>query len=135
MALPAPIATFCQVARRGWPVLAAALLTLLLGWAALHEGRGGAADGGLQTADNAATTFREGAAPGRLPAGEDALDLAICLTEAPADSEAGDAQDMPAGRCHGHWIAQVALWPADALRRHPTEPSLRLNPGHAPPSV
>jgi hypothetical protein len=33
------------------------------------------------------------------------------------------------------WVARVALWPADALRWQRLEPSLRLNPGHAPPSA
>ena len=41
MASPAPTATLCQLARQGWPLLVAVLLTLLLGWSALHEGRGG----------------------------------------------------------------------------------------------
>lgn len=31
------------------------------------------------------------------------------------------------------WVAVVPLWPADALRWQRMEPSLRLNPGHAPP--
>lgn len=31
------------------------------------------------------------------------------------------------------WVAVVPLWRADALRRQRLEPSLRLNPGHAPP--
>lgn len=31
------------------------------------------------------------------------------------------------------WAAMVPLWPADALRWQRMEPSLRLNPGHAPP--
>jgi len=30
-------------------------------------------------------------------------------------------------------VAVVPLWPADALRWQRMEPSLRLNPGHAPP--
>ncbi|MEG2803639.1 hypothetical protein [Stenotrophomonas sp.] len=31
------------------------------------------------------------------------------------------------------WVAVVPLWPADALAWQRMEPSLRLNPGHAPP--
>lgn len=31
------------------------------------------------------------------------------------------------------WVAVVPLWPADALLWQRMEPSLRLNPGHAPP--
>ncbi|WMJ68155.1 hypothetical protein [Stenotrophomonas sp. 24(2023)] len=135
MALPAPIATFCQVARRGWPVLAAALLTLLLGWAALHEGRGGPAGAGFQPAGSTAAAVLEGALPGPLPAGEDALQFAACVPEAPADGDAGTppvaARAVPCTR----WVAHVAPWPADALRWHRLEPSLRLNPGHAPPAA
>lgn len=33
------------------------------------------------------------------------------------------------------WIAVIPLWPADALRWQLMEPSLRLNPGHAPPTA
>ena len=33
------------------------------------------------------------------------------------------------------WVAPIPLWPADALRWQPMEPSLRLNPGHAPPTA
>ena len=39
MAQPVPLAMFRRALCRGWPVLAATLLTLLLGWSALHEGR------------------------------------------------------------------------------------------------
>ncbi len=39
MASPAATATLCQLARQGWPLLVAALLTLWLGWSALNEGR------------------------------------------------------------------------------------------------
>lgn len=31
------------------------------------------------------------------------------------------------------WVARVPLWRSDALRWQRLEPSLRLNPGHAPP--
>ncbi|WP_312237653.1 hypothetical protein [Stenotrophomonas sp.] len=33
------------------------------------------------------------------------------------------------------WVAVMPLWPADALRWQRMEPSLRLNPGHAPPNA
>lgn len=33
------------------------------------------------------------------------------------------------------WVAVIPLWPADALRWQRMEPSLRLNPGHAPPTA
>lgn len=60
MASPAPAATLCQLARQGWPLLVAALLTLVLGWSALHEGRG--------TATAAMPTVHaQGAAPASPP--------------------------------------------------------------------
>ncbi|WP_421568646.1 hypothetical protein [Stenotrophomonas sp. PD6] len=41
---------------------------------------------------------------------------------------------LPAARVRRTaWVARVPLWPADALRWQRLEPSLRLNPGHAPP--
>jgi hypothetical protein len=44
------------------------------------------------------------------------------------------ASPLPAARLRRTaWMARVPLWPADALRWQRLEPSLRLNPGHAPP--
>ncbi|MGH8039504.1 MAG: hypothetical protein ACREPC_11680 [Stenotrophomonas sp.] len=41
---------------------------------------------------------------------------------------------LPAARLRRTaWVARVPLWSADALRWQRLEPSLRLNPGHAPP--
>nr|WP_257018789.1 hypothetical protein [Stenotrophomonas sp. JAI102] len=40
---------------------------------------------------------------------------------------------MPLRQRRTAWTALVPLWPSDALRRQRLEPSLRLNPGHAPP--
>lgn len=59
-------------------------------------------------------------------------------SEPPSATEGGTDPDTSA---HGMtlrlrrtaWVAVVPLWPADALRWQRMEPSLRLNPGHAPP--
>lgn len=63
--------------------------------------------------------------------------------EAPAADTpvAADTGSDPEPSTHGiraalrrtPWVAMVPLWPADALRWQRLEPSLRLNPGHAPP--
>ena len=48
------------------------------------------------------------------------------------DAEAGHPAVLPRLR-RAPWVARVPLWRADALRWQRLEPSLRLNPGHAPP--
>jgi len=40
---------------------------------------------------------------------------------------------LPARAHRAPWVAVVPLWRSDALRWQRLEPSLRLNPGHAPP--
>jgi hypothetical protein len=42
---------------------------------------------------------------------------------------------LPAGSYRTPWVAVVPLWPSDALQWQRLDPSLRLNPGHAPPTV
>ena len=69
MASPAPIVTLCQLARQGWPLLVAALLTLWLGWSALQEGRGVPADASLYP-PAAALDGTASDAPGESPPGE-----------------------------------------------------------------
>lgn len=59
MASPAPTVLLCQLARRGWPLLVAALLTLWLGWSALQEGR--------STRTDAPGTYAQDAAPSSPP--------------------------------------------------------------------
>lgn len=132
MASPAPTATLCQLARQGFPLLVAALLTLWLGWSALQEGRGNdsiSAQGGWQA------QLDEGAQamPAPAPAGEGCPHHVAPAPESPFDAEAGAA-------CAGvtparpPLVAHVPLWPSDALRWQQPDPALRLNPGHAPPA-
>lgn len=132
MASPAPTALLCQLARRGWPLLVAALLTLWLGWSALQEGRGRdnssphtgwqvLLDGGAQ------------ATPAPAPPGEGCPHHAAPAPEAPFDAEASPVcTGLPPAR--PPLVAHVPLWPSDTLRRQQPDPALRLNPGHAPPA-
>lgn len=135
MALPAPTATLILLARRGWTVLVAALLTLLLGWCALHEGRGPGTADGLQAQDGPFNTLLESALPWPAPVGQGTLPSAACLPETSAHGEPHDATTALHPVQHGTLVAHVPLWPTDALRWQPLEPSLRLNPGHAPPDA
>ncbi len=85
MASPAPTATLCQLARHGWPLLVAVLLTLLLGWSALHEGRG--------TATVALHTVHiEGAAPASPP---HALPHEQAMHRAESDPDGGRGDKPP----------------------------------------
>lgn len=131
MASSAPIATLCQLARQGWPLLLAALLTLLLGWSALHEGRGGghAANAGWQ----AHLQDIEQVAPLPAPSGDECPHHAAPAPEPPVDGEGGTpcAGTAPP---RAALVAHIPLWHSDALRWQLHDPSLRLNPGHAPPA-
>lgn len=62
-------------------------------------------------------------------------DLPATETAAPDHATDTDSASAPASASSGRgaWVAKVPLWPSDALRWHRLEPSLRLNPGHAPP--
>jgi len=58
--------------------------------------------------------------------------------EPPSAAESGPDPElghvgMPLRQRRTAWTALVPSWPSDALRRQRLEPSLRLNPGHAPP--
>ena len=59
--------------------------------------------------------------------------------EPPAIDTASDAETAPHAApsrlLRRAWVAVVPLWPSDALRWQRLEPSLRLNPGHAPPQA
>lgn len=55
-------------------------------------------------------------------------------SDASADTEPGSAAALFPLRRNA-WVAAIPLWPADALRWQRMEPSLRLNPGHAPPTA
>lgn len=134
MALPAPIATLHLWARKGGPMLLVLALTLLLGWSALQEGTRGLLATGVQVHADASGAVPEAALPDPEPAGRGALHPAACVPETSPDSEPATLLDS-ATRCgRGPWVARVPLWRADALRWQRPEPSLRLNPGHAPPT-
>lgn len=130
MASSAPIATLCQLARQGWPLLVAALLTLLLGWSALHEGRGGspATAAGWQ----AHLDDIDQAAPLPSPAGDECPQHAVPAPEPPLDGE-GQGPCPGTAPARAALVAHIPLWPSDALRWQLHDPSLGLNPGHAPP--
>jgi len=58
--------------------------------------------------------------------------------EPPSAAESGPDPELghvgvPLRQRRTFWTTLVPLWPSDALRRQRLEPSLRLNPGHAPP--
>ncbi|MGB9101104.1 MAG: hypothetical protein WCC51_10780 [Stenotrophomonas indicatrix] len=130
MASSAPTATLCKLARQGWPLLVAALLTLLLGWSALHEGRG---DHGTNAGWQAHLDNMDQAAPLPAPSSDECPHHAVPAPEPPLDGEgstpcAGDAPPRAA------LVAHIPLWHSDALRWQRHDPSLRLNPGHAPPA-
>ncbi|PWB28810.1 hypothetical protein DCO49_04530 [Stenotrophomonas sp. SPM] len=66
MASPSTTGTLCQLARQGWPLFVAALLTLWLGWSALNEGRDVLTDVILQPSA-AAMDARASKQPGESP--------------------------------------------------------------------
>ncbi|MGE6334353.1 hypothetical protein [Stenotrophomonas sp. NPDC077659] len=132
MASPASTATLCQLARQGWPLLVAALLTLWLGWSALQEGRSNASFG-LQAGWQAQLNEGSQVLPFPAPAGEGCPHNVAPAPEPPFDGEAGgDCTAMTPAR--PPLVAHVPMWPSDALRWQQPDPALRLNPGHAPPA-
>ncbi|RRU74300.1 hypothetical protein EGJ89_05900 [Stenotrophomonas maltophilia] len=130
MASPAPAATLCQLARQGWPLLVAALLTLVLGWSALHEGRHTA------TAD-APTLYAQDVSPASPPhvlPHEQAMHPA----ESEPDGSRGDKPRALRRLCLQHPDNAPADAPAPAPVT-PTPPVLapgrRQPPSHAPPAL
>lgn len=115
-------ATFCVV-------------LLACGW--LSAGASGSTDvhpaGGHSSALLDAVSARQASAPSapsapaELPAAEPSLTV-----ESGPDPEPGHHAALPRLR-RAPWVAVVPLWSSDALRWQRLEPSLRLNPGHAPP--
>ena len=132
MASPAPTATLCQLARQGWPLLVAALLTLWLDWSALQEGRGGDRFSG-QAGWQAQRDEGAQATPAPLPAGDECPHHAAPAPEAPFDGDGGTTC-VGIAPARPPLVAHVPLWPSDTLRWHQPDPSLRLNHGHAPPA-
>lgn len=86
---------------------------------------------GYSPASLDAVSARQASAPStpvpELPAAEPSL-----TAETGPDPEASHAAVLPRLR-RAPWVAVVPLWRSDALRWQRLEPSLRLNPGHAPP--
>lgn len=128
MAQPVPLATFCRALCRGWPLLVATLLTLLLGWSELHEGRShtlpGMAVVGPQLQNS--PPHPGGSPPARqhaLPAGE-------------VEPDTGRHGQMPLLR---PLCQQLRRRPAGSGDIRPTEalhfhlPHPRQPPGQAPP--
>ncbi|PZS90606.1 MULTISPECIES: hypothetical protein [Stenotrophomonas] len=130
MASPAPTATLCQLARQGWPLLVAVLLTLLLGWSALHEGRGSdpAAHGWQAHADDLLQAMPLPETPA-----DECPQHAAPAPEPPLDGE-GSTPCTGLASPRAALVAHIPLWRSDALRWQLHDPALRLNPGHAPPT-
>ena len=130
MASPAPTATLCQLARQGWPLLVAVLLTLLLGWSALHEGRdnGPAANGWQAQAE-----YLQQVMPMPAPPAGECPHPAAPAPEPPLDGE-GTTPCTGLAPPRAALVAHVPLWRSNALRWQLHDPALRLNPGHAPPA-
>lgn len=126
MALPVPAAALHRVARRGWPLLVAALLTVLLGWAALHEGRGAVAGPA-----GAQTEAMQAPAPDGTPPPEHGL------MRAEAEPEPGrggkPSSPPPAYARHSASLHVCAAMSPAAALPFPLRP-LRQPPGQAPPA-
>lgn len=125
MVLSVPTAAFCRTFRSAWPLLVAALLTLLLGWCALHEGRGTLAAG-------QDPHVQHGGAP--LPPGDPAQLHAMPAGEAESGKVRGGKPALPPALCQLSPPAPPArgnVRPTGALLFH--LPPLRQPPGHAPP--
>ena len=129
MALPAPAATLCQLARHGWPLAVALLLTLLLGWSALHEGSDGPATYGWQ----AHAEDLQQAMPMPAPPADECPRHAVPAPEPPLDGE-GTTPCTGLAPPRAALVGHVPLWRSDALHWQLHDPALRLNPGHAPPA-
>ena len=126
MASPAPTVLLCQLARRGWPLLVAALLTLWLGWSALQEGR--------STLTDAPGTYVQGVAPSSPPYSlphEHAMQRA----ESEPEGSRGDKPPVLRRLC----LQPPEHAPADAPTPAMPDPPVpvidrRQPPSHAPPA-
>lgn len=127
MASPAPTATLCQLARQGWPLLVAALLTLLLGWSALQEGRS------TPTGDTPGA-YAQGAAPSPPPY---ALPHEHAIQRAESEPEGSRGDKPPALRqlCLQRPEHDPAYAPTPAMPDLPVPATGRRQPpSHAPPA-
>ncbi|HDS1511125.1 hypothetical protein I5U67_12355 [Stenotrophomonas maltophilia] len=128
MASPALAATLCQLARQGWALLVAGLLTLLLGWSALHEGRGTA------TAD-VPTLYAQDASPA-FPPHVLPHEQAMHRAESEPDGSRGDKPRVLRQLCLQHPDNAPADAPAPVTPAPPVfAPGRRQPPSHAPPAL
>ncbi len=128
MASPAPTVLLCQLARRGWPLLVAALLTLWLGWSALQEGRG------TPTSD-APGAYAQDAAPSSPP---HALPHEHAMQRAESEPERSRGDKPPALRrlCLQRPQHRPADAPTPVLPVPPVAVTVRRQPpSHAPPAL
>jgi hypothetical protein len=128
MASPAPTVLLCQLARRGWPLLVAALLTLWLGWSALQEGRG------TPTGD-APGAYAQDAAPSSPP---HALPHEHAMQRAESEPERSRGDKPPALRrlCLQRPQHRPVDAPTPALPVPPVAVTVRRQPpSHAPPAL
>lgn len=131
MALPAATATLCQLARQGGPLLAAALLTLLLGWSALHEGRGTTAATSVAAAPAAALDSAPHAPEGGTPPDE-----RLQRSEVPAEGGHEDPPTPPAQLCqHTSPVAPPHTTVVPAVSTAIASRNRRQPPSHAPPAA
>lgn len=125
MVVSVPTAALCRMLRSAWPLLAAALLTLLLGWCAWHEGRG-------EVAGSHDLQVLQGGSP--LPAGDPAQLHAMPAGEAESGKPGSGKAPLPSAVCRLPPPAppnRGNVHPTGALHFH--LPPLRQPPGHAPP--
>ncbi len=128
MASPAPTVLLCQLARRGWPLLVAALLTLWLGWSALQEGRG------TPTGDGPGA-YAQDAAPSSPP---HALPHEHAMQRAESEPERSRGDKPPALRrlCLQRPQHRPADAPTPVLPVPPVAVTVRRQPpSHAPPAL
>ncbi|MER2178841.1 MAG: hypothetical protein ABS955_14390 [Stenotrophomonas maltophilia] len=116
-----------------WATLCVVLLAC--GWLSAgstgNAGRSPAAGQAPATGD-AGSTLRATAPTAPAPAPELPFAEPSLTAETGPDPEASHPAVLRRLR-RAPWVALVPLWRADALRWQRLEPSLRLNPGHAPP--
>jgi len=125
MALPVSATAFYRVARRGWPLLVAALLTLMLGWAALQENdRVAAGPSGAQTQQ------------ARMPAPDGMpLEQALLRADTPPDAgRGGKLPPLPAQFATGDAPPRARAAVSLPVALPSPLPSLRQPPGQAPPA-
>lgn len=127
MALPVPPAVMQRAVRQGLPLLVAALLTLLLGWTALHEGQ--------TTLPRSGHSISQAAGA---PAPTPRLPLQQAIQIAESECEGKQPGKAPAAVSSVH--ARHGGRRPDLQNPHPAALSFRLAPlrqppGHAPPYV